>query len=73
MYVALTECYYRLANKEGLIESVVNSRLSPKELSRVCEEWDRGVEGMEAHQRGVLNGYFTYCVCVQCMNVCTNI
>ena len=64
MYVALTECYCRLANKEGLIESVVNSQLSLKELSHVCEEWDRGVEGMEAHQRGVLNGYLAHCTCV---------
>ena len=47
----------RLADKEVVVESVLKSRLSPEQLSRVCEDWDRGVEGMEAHQRGMLACY----------------
>ena len=47
----------RLANKEVVVESVLKSQLSPEQLSRVCEDWDRRVEGMEAHQRGMLACY----------------
>ena len=40
-----------------MVESVLKNQLSPKQLSCACEDWDRGVEGMEARQRGVFVCY----------------